>query len=251
MSIERIFIVGDKFKLFAKNAHVIAASELEAILDGGLLHERNLRYQLGQGVSDEQINRLLEKTSQMNKLWLADFAKPHKASQQHLHKRQTHNSMISLPRRLTRDAFEVDVVLDERCAEMSDHVTGQHIQGMDLTEAARQTFLAVTEELYLKEQPDSSYFVINNMDVQYLRFVFPLPISIHYQVNAHSISERSGSQRFEVTMTLVQSQQTCCVIKTKFSTYADTVIAEKEAGLAKDVIDCELNQEVAHEQFAG
>lgn len=250
MSIERIFIVGDKFKQFAENTNVMLASELEAILDGDLLHERNLRFQLGQGVSEEQITRLLEKTSSQKKAWLADFAKPQKASRQHVHKHRMENSMISLPRRLTRSTFEVDVLLDERCAEMSDHVTGQHIQGMVLTEAARQTFLAVSEEFYLVDQKDSSYFVINNMDVQYLHFVFPLPMSIHYEVLDHSINPRRGSHRFDVSMSVIQGQQTCCVIKTKFSTYPDAVIAEKEGLLAKGAIDSELNMEVRHEQFA-
>ncbi|HLA31561.1 MAG TPA: hypothetical protein VJ047_11135 [Pseudomonas sp.] len=48
MSVERIFIVGDKFKAFAENPHVMAVSELEAILDGDLLNQHNLRFQLGQ-----------------------------------------------------------------------------------------------------------------------------------------------------------------------------------------------------------
>lgn len=250
MSIERIFLVGNKFKQFAENPHVMAVSELEAILDGDLLHERSLQFQLGQGVSEKHIERLLAKTATLKKSWLTDFIQPLKASRKHVHKHQQQNAMISLPRRLSHTTFEVDVLLDERCAEMSDHVTGQHIQGMVLTEAARQTFLAVSEEFYLKEQPGSSYFVIHNMDVEYLRFVFPLPISILYEVHNHSVSARSGAQRFEVCMSLIQGQQTCCVIKTKFSTYPDAVIAEKEAELAKSAIHSQLHPEIAHEKRA-
>ncbi|MHA6494892.1 AfsA-related hotdog domain-containing protein [Pseudomonas borbori] len=250
MSVERIFIVGDKFKLFAENAHVMAVSELEAILDGDLLNERNLRFQLGQGVSEEQIGRLLDKTASLKKPWLADFAKPLKAGRAHAHKHQQQNSMISMPRRLTHNSYEVDVLLDERCAEMSDHITGQHIQGMVLTEAARQTFLAVSEEFYLQNEPHSSYFVINTMDTEYLRFVFPLPMTILYEVLEHKVSARSGSQRFEVRMSIIQAQQTCCVVKTKFSTYPDAFIAQKEAGLAVAAIHSELHPEVSHEKRA-
>ncbi|MCZ4324355.1 AfsA-related hotdog domain-containing protein [Pseudomonas anguilliseptica] len=250
MSVERIFIVGDKFAQFAENAHVMAASKLEAILDGDLLHQHNLRFQLGQGVSEELVARLLEKAASLKKPWLTDFSKPLKAGRQHAHKHQQHNSMISMPRRLSHDSFEVDVLLDDRCAEMSDHMTGQHIQGMVLTEAARQTFLAVSEEFYLHNEPHSSYFVINNMDVEYLRFVFPLPMTILYQVLDHKISERSRSQRFEVRMSVIQAQQICCVVKTKFSTYPDALIAEKEAGLAKQAILSELNPEIVHEKSA-
>ncbi|VXB94507.1 A-factor biosynthesis hotdog domain-containing protein [Pseudomonas sp. 8BK] len=250
MSVERIFIVGDKFAQFAENAHVMAVSKLEAILDGDLLHQHNLRFQLGQGVSEELVARLLEKAASLKKPWLTDFSKPLKAGRQHAHKHQQHNSMISMPRRLSHDSFEVDVLLDDRCAEMSDHMTGQHIQGMVLTEAARQTFLAVSEEFYLHNESHSSYFVINNMDVEYLRFVFPLPMTILYQVLDHKISERSRSQRFEVRMSVIQAQQICCVVKTKFSTYPDALIAEKEAGLAKQAILSELNPEIVHEKSA-
>lgn len=250
MSVERIFIVGDKFQLFAENPHVMAVSELEAILDGDLLNQHNLRFQLGQGVSEEQIGRLLEKTARLKKPWLADFAKPLKAGRKQAHKHQPQNSLISMPRRLTQDSFEVDVLIDEHCAEMSDHVTGQHIQGMVLTEAARQTFLAVSEEFYLHDEPHSSYFVINSLDSQYLRFVFPLPMTILYQVLEHTVSARSGSQRFDVRMSIIQGQQTCCVVNTKFCTYPDAVIAEKEAALAKSAIHSELNPEIAHEKRA-
>ena len=249
MSVERIFIVGDKFKLFAENTHVMAVSELEAILDGDLIHP-NLRFQLGQGVSEEQVTRLLEKAARLKKPWLTDFAKPAKAGRELAHKHQQQNSMISVPRRLSHDSFEVDVLLDERCAEMSDHITGQHIQGMVLTEAARQTFLAVSEAFYLQDETESSYFVINNMDVEYQRFVFPLPMSILYEVLDHRVSERSNSQRFEVRMSVIQAQQTCCVIRTKFSTYPDSVIAKKEAGLAQQAVLSELNQEIMHEKRA-
>ncbi len=249
MSVERIFIVGDKFGLFAQNAGVMAISELETILDSDLIRP-HLRFQLGQGVSEEQIARLLEKTASLKKPWLADFAKPLKAGRELAHKHQRENSMISVPRRLSHDSFEVDVLLDERCAEMSDHVTGQHIQGMVLTEAARQTFLAVSEAFYLKDEPHSSYFVINTMETEYLRFVFPLPMTILYEVLEHRVSERSQSQRFEVRMSVIQAQQTCCVIKTRFSTYPDALIAEKEAGLAQQAILSELNPEIAHEKRA-
>ena len=72
MSVERIFIVGDKFELFAKNANVLAVSELEAILDSDLIRP-HLRFQLGQGVSEERIARLLEKTASLKKPWLTDL----------------------------------------------------------------------------------------------------------------------------------------------------------------------------------
>ncbi|WP_071871822.1 AfsA-related hotdog domain-containing protein [Atopomonas hussainii] len=246
MSVETVFVVGNKFKHFAENANVMLFNQLEDALANGQLQPRNVRVHWGQGVAESDINRLLNTYEGLSKSALGGLL-PVRAGRRHVHKHVSHNGMISMPRRLTQTTFEVDVLLDERCAEMSDHVTGQHIQGMVLTEATRQTFLAVTEEFYLKEVAHSSYFVINCMDVEYLRFVFPLPISIHYEVLDHSVSQRSGSQRFDVRMSVIQGQQLCCVVKTKFATYPDAVIAEKEAGLAKAAIAQEIAPEMLHE----
>lgn len=250
MSVETLFIVGDKFEQFASNPNVTTVSELETTLAERARLGRPLRLYLGQGVCEEQLERIQEATQRLHRPWLAAFAKPTRAGRRHVHKHQSHNSMIGLPRRLGRDTFSVDVLLDERCAEMSDHVTGQHIQGMVLTEATRQTFLAVTEEFYLGEQQHSSYFVIHNMDVEYLRFVFPLPMSIRYQVLEHSVSERSGTQRFSVSMDVIQGEQICCRVKTRFATYPDALIAEKEAALALQAIDQEIAREVPHDKLA-
>lgn len=250
MTVETLFIVGDKFEHFANNQHVTTISRLESHLTVHARHGRPLQLQLGQGLSEDQLELIQETTQRLNRPWLAAFPKPSKAGRRHVHKHQAHNSMIGMPKRVGRDSFSVDVLLDERCAEMSDHVTGQHIQGMVLTEATRQTFLAVTEEFYLGEQPTSSYFVINNMDVEYLRFVFPLPMSIQYQVLEHSISERSGTQRFSVCMEVIQAEQICCRVNTRFATYPDAVIAEKESALAAQAVEQELAREVPHDKLA-
>lgn len=50
---------------------------------------------------------------------------------------------------MNTNIFESHLMLNDRCAEMSDHVTGQHLQGMILIEAARQMTLAVTEMYFI------------------------------------------------------------------------------------------------------
>jgi hypothetical protein len=249
MSAKTMFIVSDRFEKFAENEHVISVSAAEALLaqDHGLDH--NIRLQLGQGISASRVEQLLSLAESQKKRWMLDFMRLDKAGRSHAHKHDPRNSMISMPRRVGPTTFALDVLLDEECAEMSDHMTGQHIQGMVLLEATRQAFLAVTEEFYLKDDPESSYFVINQMDTEYLHFVFPLPISILYEIEEHRPGKR-GSHSFQVRMSVIQNQKICCVVKTRFSTYHDAFITAKENDLAKAAIDFELYAELHHEKRA-
>jgi hypothetical protein len=61
--------------------------------------------------------------------------------------------MLSLPRRVSESCFEADVLVDDAGEHMSDHVSGQHLPGMVLIEAARQMILAVTEEFFSESLP--------------------------------------------------------------------------------------------------
>ncbi|MET1079291.1 MAG: AfsA-related hotdog domain-containing protein [Pseudomonas sp.] len=248
MSQNRMLIVGDRFEQFAQHPQVLSISAAEALLQGETL-DHNLRLQLGQGISSPRLDGLLGLAESHKKRQLLAFDRPEKAGRQLAHKHDPRNSMISLPRRVGPSSFVLDVWLDEDCAELSDHMTGQHIQGMVLLEATRQAFLAVTEEFYLKDTPHSSYFVINQMDTEYLHFVFPLPISILYEIEDYQAGKRD-THRFQVSMSVIQNETVCCVVKTRFSTYPDSFISSKEEGLARAALEQELYGEAQHEKRA-
>jgi hypothetical protein len=74
-------------------------------------------------------------------------------------------------------------VLDDDCAEMSDHVTGMHIQGMVLTEAARQMMLAVGEKFLLPEAlKGKAYFALRKVNSIYHQFGFPIEMKIVHEI---------------------------------------------------------------------
>ncbi|ETS33145.1 A-factor biosynthesis repeat protein [Photorhabdus khanii NC19] len=68
--------------------------------------------------------------------------------------------MIGVAEKVNKNLFSLPLLIDERCELMADHQTGQHIQGMILIEACRQTFIAVTEEFYMSDKVGQSYYVI-------------------------------------------------------------------------------------------
>jgi len=152
------------------------------------------------------------------------------------HKHRLHNAIISHPERLGDDHFQAALLLDERSELMNDHQTGQHIQGMILIEAARQMFLAVTEEYFIGEQASEPYyFVINQMSVNFTGFVFPVEAILDYQINSKDVSNPSRL-RFDVTTSIVQGGISATEISFQFTAYYAANIKKKENQQAEKLL---------------
>ncbi|WDE11566.1 AfsA-related hotdog domain-containing protein [Thalassomonas haliotis] len=235
MNTENMIIVGDKFDCFADNDGVLTASEALHILRNNLLSDKKIRFKLGQGLNDTQVSLLVKTAKDAGLANLLEFGETVKSGRSYVHKHQERNSMLTLPKRISESKFVVDVMIDDDCDEMGDHVTGHHVQGMVITEAARQAFLAITEAFFLKDNDFSSYFVINSLNTQYLNFVFPLPITIEYEIIEHK-EKKQGAHFFDVVMNAVQNGTVCSVVTTSFSTYNSQWLEKKEQQLACEAI---------------
>ncbi|MGE5545540.1 MAG: AfsA-related hotdog domain-containing protein [Solirubrobacterales bacterium] len=151
------------------------------------------------------------------------------------HKHQASNTVISAPRRLSEDTFELDLLVDEDCELMADHQTGQHLQGMLLIEAARQSFLAVTEMFYLPDDGTRYYFVFDDLSARYKRFVFPVDARLVYRVR--NVDPTPGRQRFTVDVAVEQCGDEAAVISGTFTVVKDARITRMEAGLAREAVN--------------
>ncbi|MFT6532886.1 MAG: hypothetical protein ACJASC_002442 [Limimaricola cinnabarinus] len=233
---EHYIVVADKFADFTVNARTLTLSQLRAllVLPGHLLPDR-ARLVMGQGISDAEraeIVALIEASDGHAARWDIATLKDTRAraTADLSHKHQPCNTLIGPPEAVGEDTFRLDLCIDESCELMGDHQTGQHVQGMVLVEAARQAFLAVTEEFFLKGANHKSYFVINGMSSAFLGFVFPLPAHMDYRIVSKDINERR--QRFEVEVDLVQGGEVRTRTTFAFTAYPDEVIAAKEASMA-------------------
>jgi hypothetical protein len=133
---------------------------------------------IGQGISDHKINllnALIKNRSLENSVHVKRPITKMQRSSGHLtHKHKSANNMISTPELLGHGLYHSYLMLDDQCDEMSDHVTGQHLQGMLLIEAARQMTLAVTEKFYINELDRKNVaFVTNNLTTNFIGYVFP------------------------------------------------------------------------------
>lgn len=177
-----VSIVGDKFAEFAKQGSAFTASAVEAMLENGPPELDLLRFELGQGVAFGRALELLTRAERVGRRAQFLFEPFDKCGTKHVHKLRPENSMIEVPRRVSRDTYESRMHIDDRCEILSDHITGKHLPGMVLIEAARQMCLAVTEEFYGERFPRGLAFLWNSFSIEFQAYAFPLRMRVEYQV---------------------------------------------------------------------
>jgi hypothetical protein len=229
-----ILIVGDRFAGFANKPGVMLASKLGQMLQQENAFEvgNGTIFIPGQGLSDEQTCKIYEEAlgrglQSSFELWGETLKMPH-AGADLTHKHKSENSLIGVPRRAAEDRFEIDLMIDDRNEIMSDHVTGEHLQGMLLVEACRQAFLDVTEKFFLSQHPDYSYyFVFNDLNVSYYAFAFPLPAMIDYRILE---VQSTDAQRhfFSVEMDIVQNGEVVTQVSARFTAFDAVLLKPKE-----------------------
>ena len=156
-----------------------------------------------------------------------------RASRSLSHKHRTENVLISTPRRADgTDHYTAALMIDVRSELMSDHLTGLHIQGMVLTEACRQMFLAVTERFCLDDFPAGKrYFVISHMAMRYMEFAFPLPAEIRY----HQLEQQQPKpdrMSIKADMEVWQNDRPVAGMAVEFTVFDAKYLSEREATLA-------------------
>lgn len=145
-------VVPKAFSQFAENENLLLYEHLMEMLNAdkpsvGPLSGRKLV--AGQGLDEKQISHAWYVGT--SKGLIAEFQHWHVNRRKQLatkplvHKHRSENTLISTPERSENGNFVAGLILHEQNELMLDHLTGQHVQGMVLTEACRQMFLAVTE----------------------------------------------------------------------------------------------------------
>ena len=220
-----VLVVGDKFMQFAAGKEAITVSQLCGLLSlpAGIAMDRGrLTAVPGQGLGDDDVTRVLALAATSSHGDRFDLSlwrdRPRRASA-----------------RLADNLFELDLLIDEDCELMADHQSGQHVQGMVLMEAARQTFLAVTEAFFLPQDGGRFYFVINKFGAEYRRFAFPLDATILYRIKDMNV-ENPLRQSFAAEIDVVQCGVKSASFVAEFTAFEDARISAKEDALARDAL---------------
>jgi hypothetical protein len=184
MKSKHIIVVGEKFASIADNKFVLKFKDFIYFiyfLNQKKIYEITYIIHIGQGLSVFEI--LILKYIFKRRKNIFQFEKKFKninfCDKKIVHKEKQKNVMISAPEHIQKNEYQCALLLDERCAEMSDHTTGHHIQGMIIIEASRQMVLAVSEMFLLPEDLKyTKYFITNEIKVKHKSYLFPLETRI-------------------------------------------------------------------------
>ncbi|GGT13922.1 MULTISPECIES: AfsA-related hotdog domain-containing protein [Streptomyces] len=235
-----LFLVGDVFAEFAHHEGVFTVSQLAKRIKSGAFPDDAgsgpVRITLGQGVSLFDVGFIrdtLDRRGLGDRVAIDDQALHTRAGREIAHKHRPENVLISDPRPVGTDWYEADLLVDAGNEVMSDHVTGQHMQGMLATEAARQMFIAVAEQFYLPtEAVGSRYFVIDSFSTRYRNFLFPLPAVVRCHVLSHR-SPHHTRTTFHCELSVTQGGSETAGMDVRFTAFDTQVSHAKETRAAQ------------------
>lgn len=234
-----IIVVGNKFKQFAQHSPVMTFEEITNFIEQKKYTFQYYTLHIGQGLQEEQINEIKQLVSQKNHapFFTLDLYRDDRSNKILTHKHLIKNILISNPKQISEKKYEMALMIDENCAELSDHITGEHLQGMLLIEAARQATLAVTEKYFITEEKRKSVgFVTNSLETKFLSFSFPIETKIVYEIiQNRGILDTNRS--FKVNVQFIQNQQVTTEIVYGFSLFEKDFLHEKEQSAAQIAIE--------------
>ncbi|MFT7560414.1 MAG: hypothetical protein ACI93R_002334 [Flavobacteriales bacterium] len=241
-----IIIVGDKFAQFAEEKDALTISQLRTMLKQDSLAMSKLSQITlvpGQGIGDTDAAKLMDEASNSTNRQHFDFSlwhnRPKRAESNLSHKSNPENTLISVPQCLYEDCYKMQLMVDENCEQMSDHQSGQHVQGMVLFEAARQSLLVVTEAFYITDSATKYAFVFNKMGVHYNQFAFPFDAELIYEIREKNTRKKTRMS-FTVDIRIEQCGVTTASFDAEFSVFRNEVISSREKTLAGEALDTHI-----------
>jgi len=212
----KIVVVGDRFAQFSENDKVLTFTQAKKFF---LDNKNDGSYQIviGQGLSKNNIETFLKDIGGDNvDIESANSCLPLlRETTLNTHKENEENVLISESTKLDKKVYQCHLLIDDGCAEMSDHVTGQHIQGMVLLEACRQMVNSVSERYLIKTGYNKS-FVLHAMNSEFLEYLFPVTSTMELTLRKYRKGLR-GDFTAECTINVIQNDKICLTTSIKFS----------------------------------
>lgn len=153
------------------------------------------------------------------------------------HKHQPQNSMISVPQKCMDGSYRSDLLISSGNELISDHVTGQHVQGMVLVEACRQMFIAVSEMCHMDHQNGRlGYVVFNRMEASFMAFTFPIPARVEYREVSRG-EPRPDRLAISAELTVIQNDRATTKLNVDYTLFASDRLKQKEISLGIDAVN--------------
>lgn len=233
-----ICLVGDRFAGMAAVPGVHTLSQLVGDLRRGAPVPRNII--IGQGLQEYEFEYLYAALTRRNKdprEVLTQFPAGQRVSRSLVHKSREQNVLLANFRKTEAQRFRADIRLHSENEMLLDHQTGQHVQGMVVTEALRQMFLAVFESEHGMRHPDRRYYVVwNSISLNFTSFLFPLPAEIACEILEQDVDDPT-KMTFRVAMNIDQLGNKAAHAGIEFAAFDDDRIKRLEMRRATASVD--------------
>jgi len=201
-----MLVVGNAFQEYTNGETCLTVEDLVSSPKVRLW--QTTRLVIGQGVGRSELEKIYAFLRDVDALDDTQVVEQvsRKANPGLVHKRFSENVLVTVPHKSGRTSFEIDLVIDDACAELSDHITGVHLQGMVLIEAARQAYMVCAPDVMAEYEIPSGErrFMLREIRVQYHKYLYPLPTRILVQVSDVKYLRRTNIAVAQAVMEFVQ-----------------------------------------------
>lgn len=231
-----IYIVSSKFKDFCDSDRVwdfqLALENLPALV------RSNRTILLGQGLGKDHRQQLLQALKFLDSSHVRVLEHIHeRVAKEKVHKVRDCNVMVSTPQQIDTQTYQAYLVVDESCAEMSDHQTGEHVQGAVLIEASRQMFMACATSFELSAEASAKigemHFALNEMRVVFHNFVFPIETRIELFFDGADVREKTAEGKGHIKF--FQNDKVCCEVFCTAQAFSKKMLKVLETKSARTV----------------
>jgi hypothetical protein len=194
-----VFLIGNQFKEF-ESSSCLTCEQFFNLPAAKLACIQYLVLAQGLGTSVlSQLDSFLRRTGLLDVIQVEEYLSQ-KVGPGVVHKRLEKNVMVTVPKQINETLYEANLVVDDSCAELSDHISGVHMQGALFIEAGRQMFYACLPQICRQAgvfQEDMT-FILKDVQVSFKKFLYPLPIKILVELSESRELKRLGMYVTEI-----------------------------------------------------
>lgn len=191
---------------------------------------------LGQGIIKSQLTILTNFFIKNNIAYTSCIGKNTIEDKKFVHKRKAKNVVITKPVLLSKFEFIGFLYVADNCEILDDHVTGLHLQGMLIVEAARQMMISIVENFFLGDSDKfRKRFTLVNIKSEFNSFLFPITVEI--KANLKNFTNNNGNLISEINCAFIQNNIICANVHISFRVHNEKSLLRKENISAKTIFD--------------
>lgn len=235
MEREFFLIVGDEYREFATHEGVFGVSDALLALRSGVAAWQTRSLLLGQGISRDTRHEIEAAAREVGSIVYPVAGAPPLAL---THKLSADGVLISPPQKISAGRYRAELLTGVERDRLADHVTGQHMGGMLLVEAARQLGIAALELEYAADDGLMRYGLAwAGLVVRFLSYAFPTPTELEVVLEEDPAKSRKSQVGVTLTFRLVQAGLCIAEMVMETSLIEKSTLAKLEARRAQQTVD--------------